>query len=197
MKNNKLFIFTTNKNKIIEIKKNLPKKLFKIIFLNNNYKIKAPKENGKTFKINAMIKSKFGYNIFKTPCVADDSGICINALNNGPGVHSNRFQKKIGGYKKAFNKIIKLTKQKNNYKAVFISVISYTYKKNKTVTFKGITRGFIINKPIGKRGFGYDPIFRPYNSKKTYGQMTKKEKNLVGHRGKALKKLLNYIKKIN
>ena len=62
-----------------------------------------PVENKSTFKKNAEIKSIYGYKKFKIPCLADDSGICINALNNKPGVNSNRYQKKLGGYNKAFN----------------------------------------------------------------------------------------------
>ena len=85
MNKNKLLIFSKNKYKIWEIKKILPNKNLKVLTLNDFKKIRSPKENGSTFQKNAMIKSKFGYKNFNMPCIADDSGICIEALNNGLG----------------------------------------------------------------------------------------------------------------
>ena len=193
----KLFIYTSNLKKIEELKSNLPKKKYVFYTLKNYKKVVSPKENGKTFKENAIIKSKFGYKKFNLPCISDDSGICIGALKNGPGIKSNRFQKKLGGYKQAFKKIIKLAKKRKNNKACFVSVIAFTYEKNKTITFEGKVRGYITTKPLGKRGFGYDPIFLPKKSLKTFGQMTKNQKNLVSHRGIAIKKLVLFLKKFN
>ena len=155
-----------------------------------------PKENGKTFKKNAMIKSQFGYKISKIPCIADDSGICISALNGAPGVNSNRYKKKFGGNKKVHEKIIKIIKKSKDNKANFKTVISYTYAKNKTVIFEGSKNGTIV-KPLGKKGFDYDPIFKPKNSLKTYAQMSKRDKNKISHRAIAMKKLMIFINKSN
>ena len=192
-----LLIFSSKKNKINEIKKFLPKKKYYFKNIKSLKESAAPKETGKSFAENAKIKSKFGYKIYGIPCIADDSGISIRALSGKPGIYSNRFQKENGGYKKSFKKIILATKKKNNNFAYFTCVISLTYDKNKTVTFTGKKNGVITDLPLGKRGFGYDPIFKPEKSKKTYGQMIKKEKMKNSHRSIALKKLNTFLKRIN
>jgi len=192
----KIFIFTSNKKKLREIKKILFKKKYIFCTIKDFKKIILPKESGKTFKENAMIKSKFGYKISKIPCVADDSGICISALGDKPGIRSDRYQKRMNGYKKTFEKIAKEVIKSNKNSAYFKTVISFTYKKNKTITFEGIKRGTIVKKPVGKNGFGYDPIFKPLKCSKTYAQMSNKEKNSISHRGRALKKFSKGLKKL-
>jgi len=192
----KLLIFTSNKGKILEIKKLLPKKQINIITLQDNKKSYKIKEVGKTFKENAIIKSMYGFKILQLPCIAEDSGICIDSMNGKPGVESNRYQKKLGGYNRANRKIIEITRKKLNFSASFNSVISFTYKKNRTVTFCGSVKGKINNKMVGKKGFGYDPIFIPNNSFKTFGQMSKYEKNKFSHRGLAIRNFIKYLEKI-
>ena len=189
-------IFTSNKSKILEIKKFLPKKQISIITLQNDRKSYKIKEDGKTFKENAIIKSMYGFKIFQLPCIAEDSGICIDSMDGKPGVKSNRYQKKLGGYNNANRKIIETTRKKINFSASFNSVISFTYKKDKTITFFGSVRGTIKNKMVGQKGFGYDPIFIPNNSSKTFGQMSKYEKNKFSHRGIAIRKFIKYLEKI-
>ena len=191
-----LLIFTNNKFKLDEFKKIFPIKNYKVYTLCDFKKIIKPKEIGKTFRENAIIKSKFGFRILKLPCIAEDSGICIDALGGGPGIKSNRYQKIHGGFKKTNNKIIKIVKRKNMSGATFISVIALTYK-NKTLTFTGKKRGRIVKKPIGDSGFHYDPIFQPLKNNKTYGQMKKNEKNIISHRNIAIKKLTKFLSKIS
>ena len=95
MKKYSLLIFTSNKNKISEIKKFLPKNKINIILLKNIGKSSKLKENGKTFKENAMIKSKHAFKLFQVPCIAEDSGLCIESMDGKPGIKSNRYQKKL------------------------------------------------------------------------------------------------------
>ena len=194
--NNKILIYSSNQKKISELKKIILIKKLKFVTLKNINLKSLPKEYGKTFKENAIIKSKFGFNKYKLPCVADDSGICISALQNRPGVYSNRFLNKYKTIKKAHYEILKKINKTGNNNAYFKTVISLTYKKNKTITFEGIKRGVIVQKMLGKNGFGYDPIFKPNNSKKTFAQMTKKEKNSISHRSIAINKLLKFLNKI-
>ena len=193
----RIFIFSSNKGKIKEIKKFFPKKNFKFYTIKDFKKLKFPKEDGGSFRNNAVIKSKFGFNLSKIPCIADDSGICVDAMSGAPGVNSNRFQKRLGGYGKAINKIIKSTEKMNKNGATFKTVISFTYKKNKTITFSGNKKGVIVKKPIGKNGFGYDSIFKPNGHLKTYAQMSKIEKNSISHRAIAINKFVNFSNKIN
>ena len=134
----RLIFFSKNLNKIYEVKNILEKTKFKILTLNDLPKIRGPKEIGDTFEKNAIIKSNFGFEKFRLPCFADDSGICISALNNYPGVYSKRFQKENGGLKKTLQKIINETKRKKNFNAFFQTTISFTIKKNITICFKGM-----------------------------------------------------------
>ena len=188
-----LIFFSYNQHKINEIKKILENTKFKILTLNDFPKIDEPKENEDTFTKNAIIKSNFGFKKFNVPCFSDDSGICISALNNQPGVRSKRFQEENGGFKKTFELIINETKRKKNFNAFFQTTIALTTGKNETIFFEGIVYGKISSKPLGSQGFHYDPIFIPNGVNKTYAQMLSKEKNQISHRAIATNKLKKFI----
>ena len=192
----KLIFFSYNQHKIREIKKILTNNKLKILTLNNFPKTTGPKEVGKTFSENAIIKSTFGFKKFGLPCFADDSGICISAINNQPGVKSKRFQEKNGGFEKTFEIIIKEVKRKNIYDAFFQTTIALTIEKDKTTCFEGIVKGKISDKPLGQKGFHYDPIFIPNGTNKTYAQMLIKEKNQISHRAIATNKLKKFLEKL-
>jgi len=129
------------------------------------------------------------------PCFADDSGICIDALDNSPGIKSNRFQKKNGGYKKTFEIIINKTKSKKKFGAYFQTSIALTINHKKTIYFNGIVKGTISSTPLGSFGFDYDPIFIPNGTNKTFAQMSSEEKNTISHRYIATKKLKEFLLK--
>jgi len=186
---NKIVFFSHNRYKIKEVQSILKSNNFKILTLYDFPKIMEPLENGNTFNENAMIKSYFGFKKICLPCFADDSGICISALNNQPGIYSKRFQEKNGGYKKTFKVIINEVKKKGDFNAFFQTSIALTTSKKNTVYFEGIIPGRISTKPLGSYGFHYDPIFIPQGTNKTYAQMSSEEKNDISHRAKALKKL--------
>ena len=189
----KILVFSSNKNKIKEIKKIFIGKKIKFLSIDKSV---MPEETGKTFNQNAKLKSKRGFDLYKIPCISDDSGICVSALKGGPGVFSQRFEKKFKSQNHANKEIIKLTKKLQDNKAYFKSVISFTYKKNKTITFEGIRNGIIVSKPRGKRGFGYDPIFQPNGVKKTYAEMSKNEKNSISHRSIAMNKFFIFLNQL-
>ena len=188
-----IVFFSHNKYKIDEVTKILQNNKIRILTLNDLPDINKPKETGKTFKENAMIKSTFGFKSFGLPCFADDSGICIGALDNQPGIKSKRFQIENGGLKKTFNMIINQTKIKKNYKAFFQTSVALTIDNKNSEYFDGIIYGKISSKPLGSRGFHYDPIFIPSGANKTFAQMLDKEKNKISHRAIAMKKLKNFI----
>lgn len=190
---NKLIFFSHNKSKIKEILESFRNSNIKILTLNDFSNIDIPEENGKTFEENAKIKSEFGYHHFGLPCFADDSGICIEALNNLPGIKSNRFQKENGGYKKTFKLIIDKAKVTKRFNAYFKTIISLTTSQS-TIYFDGIISGKVSLSPLGSLGFGYDPIFIPKGNVKTFAQMTSSEKNKISHRSIAIKKLINFLK---
>ena len=188
-----ILFFSHNQKKIIEIKQIFKSNKIKIHNLNSFKKTKEPKETGATFSSNAKIKSKYGQKIFKIPCFADDSGFCVEALNNNPGVKSKRFLEKFSTNKKAFEYIISSVVKKNNNKAFFVTAISLTLKENHHIIFLGKINGTVSLEPKGNNGFGYDPIFIPEHHNKTFAEMNLKEKNRISHRKAAITKLKSFL----
>ena len=191
MKN--IFFFTGNKNKYSEIKRLLKNTNLKIYTLNNFKNFRGPIESGKSFAENAKIKSDFGFIKTNIPCFADDSGICIKALNYKPGILSKRYLNKFKSNTDCFNKIINQVEKSGEQAAFFKTSISLTIRLGITVCFEGVVRGKISNKVCGKNGFGYDPIFIPNGYSKTFAEMDIKTKNLISHRSIAMKKLVNFL----
>ena len=191
MKN--LLFFSHNNKKVSEVEKILSRRDIKIYNLNFYNKIKEPIESGKSFAENAKIKSYCGLKEFKIPCFADDSGICIEALNNKPGIKSKRFLEEFETYKHAFDHIISRVINKKNDRAFFKTAICLSIKKNYHIVFEGMVNGRISTKPKGVNGFGYDPIFIPDGYKKTFAEMNSKEKNTISHRLIALRKMQSFL----
>ncbi len=188
----KILIGTHNIGKFREIGALLSKNIMKISPQELN--IKSPKETGKTFTANSKLKAKFFSKFVNYPVISDDSGLCIKALKNSPGIYSARLAKKKGSFNKAMKFILRKMKNKSNRNAFFICSLSLKYPKKKIISVKGVINGSISKKIIGKNGFGYDPIFIPKKSKITFGQMTKLKKMRTDHRFVAFKKLKKKIK---
>ena len=188
-----ILFFSHNQKKIIEIKQIFKDSKIKIYDLNSFKKIKEPKETGATFSSNAKIKSNYGQQLFDMPCFADDSGFCVEALKNNPGVKSKRFLEKFSNNKKAFEYIISNVVKKRNNKAFFVTAISLTLKENHHITFLGKISGTVCLEPKGTNGFGYDPIFIPENNVKTFAEMKLGEKNIISHRKIAITKLKSFL----
>ncbi len=192
-----ILIGTNNKGKLREIKALLPKNIK--IFSTNNFKIKSPNENGKTFEENSILKSKFFSKKSKLPCLADDSGLEIDILDKAPGIFSARWGGKNSNFNKAIKKVYKeLDKKDKNWrkkkvKARFICVLSICFLDKKIACVKGIIDGSISLKPKGKNGFGYDPIFIPKGKKKTFGEISPKTKYKIDHRYNAFKKIKKFL----
>ncbi len=194
----KLLIGTNNKGKLKEIRDLLPKNIK--TFAVSKFKLKSPKENGKTFEQNSLIKSKFFSKKTNLICLADDSGLEIDLLNNRPGIYSARWGGKSSNFKIAIKKIYrelnkkdKNWKNKKNPKARFVCVLSICYLNKKIAIVKGKVEGNISHEPKGKNGFGYDPIFIPLKYKKTFGEMRPKQKYKLDHRFKAFKKIRKFF----
>ncbi len=188
----KILIGTHNRGKFREIAYLLSKKSKKIspILL----KIKSPKETGKSFNSNSRLKVKYFSKYVDYPVISDDSGLCIKALGNKPGIYSARLAKKHGSFFKAMKFILKKMEKKINRQATFVCSLSYKNNYGKITTVEGRLKGNISHKVIGKNGFGYDPIFIPHNKKITFGQMQKSKKIKIDHRFIAFKKLKKKIK---
>ena len=193
-----ILIGTNNKGKVKEFYFLLNKKIKKFSPLQLN--IKSPAETGKSFRSNSVLKAKFFFQRSKITTISDDSGLCIECLNNEPGIYSARWAKKYGGFKPAMLKIIELVKNKNkkkqNIKAKFICSLTICFDLKKIFSTTGVIHGKISNKIVGKNGFGYDSIFIPKGHSQTFGQMAEKRKMLIDHRFVAftkLKKIINIL----
>jgi len=193
----KLLIGTNNKGKYKEIKDLLPKYIK--TYSTSEFKLKSPRENGLTFTENSLIKSKHFSKKTKLICLADDSGLEIDILDKNPGIYSARWGGKKGDFKKAINKVYKeLSKKDKNWKskkvkARFICALSICYLDKKITSVLGKVEGYISEKPKGKNGFGYDPIFIPKNKRKTFGEMSSLQKYKIDHRFVAFKKIRKFL----
>ena len=192
-----LIVGTNNLGKLREIKDLLPKNL-KIYSL-RDLKLKSPKENGKSFKENSLIKARFFSKKKNMICLADDSGLEINVLNKKPGIFSSRWAGAKGNFNTAIKKVFnELSKKDKNWKskkikARFICVLSIYWPDGKNFSGTGKIEGFISSKKKGKNGFGYDPIFIPDKRKITFAQMLPKEKFKIDHRSKAYRKIKKFF----
>ena len=194
---NKLIIGTNNKGKLREIKSLLPKKIK--IHSTSEFNLNSPVENGKTFKENSIIKSKYFSKKTGLFCLADDSGLEIDLLNKRPGIYSARWGGKQGDFSKAIKRVyIELNKKDKNWrskkiKARFICALSISYLNKKIACVLGKVEGHISDKPKGTNGFGYDPIFIPLKKRKTFGQMKPSKKYKMDHRYQAFKKIRKFL----
>tara|TARA_Y100000768_G_C23800372_1_gene596897 strand:+ start:53 stop:652 length:600 start_codon:yes stop_codon:yes gene_type:complete len=193
----KLLVGTNNEGKLREIMNLIPKNIQ--IFSTLDFKLKSPKENGKTFEQNSILKSKYFSKKTNLICLADDSGLEIDILDKKPGIYSARWAGKNKDFKIAINKVFrKLTAKDKNWrkkdiKARFICALSISYLNKNLVSVIGKVEGKISNKVRGKNGFGYDPIFIPNKEKKTFGQMPFSKKYRMDHRFKAFKKIKKFL----
>ena len=188
-----ILFFSHNQKKIIEVKQIFKNSKIKFYDLNSLDKIKEPEETGNTFASNAKIKSKYGQKLFNIPCFADDSGFCVEALRNNPGVKSKRFLDKFSNRKDAFDYIISNVVKKKNNKAFFVTAICLTLKENYHILFLGRINGTVSLEPKGTNGFGYDPVFIPENYTQTFAEMNLEEKNVISHRKIAITKLKSFL----
>ena len=193
----KLIIGTNNKGKLKEIRDLLPNYIEALS--TSNFNLKSPRENGKTFEQNSLIKSKYFSKKTNLICLADDSGIEIDVLNKKPGIFSARWGGKNSNFGKAIKRVYaELDKKDKNWKnkkikARFICALSISYLNKKIACVTGKVEGRISHKPKGKNGFGYDPIFIPYKNDKTFGEMKPSKKYKSDHRYKAFKKIKKFL----
>ena len=193
----KILIGTNNAGKLKEIKDLLPKSTK--IFSTKDFKLKSPKETGKSFLKNSLIKAKFFSKKTNLICLADDSGLEIDILNGKPGIFSARWGGAKNNFDKAISKVFReLYKKDKNWKlkkikARFICALTIYWPNGKIVKSEGKIEGLISQKKKGKNGFGYDPIFIPLKNKLTFGQMLPSRKYKIDHRFKAFKKIKRFF----
>ena len=193
----KLLIGTNNKGKLKEIRDLLPKRIETLS--TSTFKLKSPKENGKTFEENSLIKSKYFSQKTNLVCLADDSGLEVDILAKKPGIYSARWGGKNSDFRKAIKKVFRELDKKDNYwkrktiRARFVCALSISYLDKKIACVIGKVEGRISKKPKGKNGFGYDPIFIPNNKNKTFGEMKSSQKYKIDHRFAAFQKIKRFL----
>ena len=193
--NYEIVLATNNAHKLKEVREILAPHKIVVYGLNDlNLKPEDVEENADNYYGNALIKAKSVQKLTDLPIIADDSGLEIEAMDNAPGLRSARFANEHGGHENAIKYILDYLENKDNRKARFICDIVLLNVEKEPLLFEGIVPGHIAKEPYGKGGFGYDPIFICDELNKTYAEMSEDEKNRVSHRGKALKKLLTYLK---
>ena len=156
-------------------------------------------ETGTTFAENAMLKAKAICAAAKLPAIADDSGLCVDALNGGPGVYSARYGGEGLDDKGRYMLLLNNMRGQPTRAAHFACAIACAFPNGDELTAEGRCDGTIAFAPMGEGGFGYDPVFFVPELKKTFGQLTAEEKSAISHRGRALaafvEKLETYFKK--
>lgn len=154
----------------------------------------APVENGNSFEENSLIKAKEAYRVSKMMSLADDSGLCIDALNGAPGLYSARY---AGTQQEKISKILKELEIHENRKAKFVCVMTLLDENGEVLhVSKGECPGEMAKVQSGKNGFGYDPVFIVDGTNLTMADMSEEEKNKISHRAKALSDMLSFIESL-
>lgn len=153
-----------------------------------------PIEDGETFEENSLIKAQEAWKLGKTWTLADDSGLCIDALDGAPGIHSARYAETP---QKRIDRVLNEMKGVENRTARFKCCMTLLNPQGEiALSYTGICEGSIIREQRGINGFGYDPIFLVAGTDKTMAELSEEEKNEISHRGKALKEVLKYLSNI-
>ena len=157
-----------------------------------------PDETGTTFEANALIKAETICKASSLPTIADDSGLCVDALNGAPGVYSARYGGEGLDDKGRYTLLLQNLRGQTTRAAHFTCAIACAFPNGDTLTAEGQAPGTIAFAPMGDNGFGYDPVFFVPDKAKTFAQLTQEEKAEISHRGKALReftgKLETYLK---
>ena len=188
----KLLLATQNPNKVIELKR-LSHNQLDVISLKDLNIVEDVEETGTSFEENARLKALWAYQQTGLPCIADDSGLEITALNNEPGVYSARYLGVDTPYTIKNQIILDRMQNQVDRSARFISVVCLVLGENDVHCFEGVMEGSIDIEAKGSNGFGYDPIFLPENHRLTYAEMDLNTKNDLSHRGQAFRKVIAYL----
>lgn len=191
-------IASNNKNKAAELDRILnPLGIKAVTAREAGVDLGDVEETGSTFAENALIKAKAAFEKTGVPCVADDSGLAVDALNGEPGVYSARYAGENATDEDRINKLLKnlegVPEEKRT--AHFICSVCCIIDNDTVITAEGTCDGTIAKEPVGNDGFGYDPVFIT-DGNKSFAQLTPDEKDAVSHRGRALRQLYSKLSKV-
>ena len=189
----KLIIASNNQHKIQEIKQILGARFDEILSIKEAGVSHETLEDGQNFMENALKKAREISEITGCAALADDSGLCVDALGGAPGIYSARFAGEDNpALRDSANNRLLLEKLSgvSNRTAHFTCAMALVYPDGREITAEGFMRGGILEAPRGKCGFGYDPLFLPAGEERSVAEMSDEEKNLISHRADALRNLL-------
>ena len=190
-----LVFATNNKHKLSEIRAILGDDINILSLADINCHADIP-ETADTIEGNALQKAQYVVDHFGMSCFADDTGLEVDALNGEPGIYSARYAGENHDSEANMTKLLKKLGQNNNRKAQFRTVIALLVVEGgetRQHLFEGIVKGEIIRERRGGEGFGYDPIFQPEGYSQTFAEMGSEAKNAISHRGRAVRKLVEYL----
>ena len=190
----KLCLATNNAHKIEELQALLGEN-FQLQTLNEIGCNDDIPETADTFQGNSLLKAMYVWERFQINCIADDSGLEVEALNGEPGIFSARYAGEHGNHAKNMDKLLQNLAGIENRKAQFRCVITLIIN-GLPHFFEGIIRGKIIQEKRGSQGFGYDPLFVPDGYNRTFAEMSIEEKNPISHRGLAVAKMIEFLEKL-
>ena len=190
----KIIAATTNKGKIREFQEILGELGYEVVSMHDEGIDVEVEETGSTFSENALIKARAVSLLCDYPVIADDSGLCVDAMDGAPGIYSARFAGEDATDYDRNVKLLETLEGEENRKAQYVAAIAYIAPDGKEITTEGTIEGEILTEEHGTGGFGYDPLFWCTEIKKCFGLATPDEKNAVSHRGRALKKLCDILK---
>jgi XTP/dITP diphosphohydrolase len=188
----KLIFASNNKNKIKEIKNQVPDSIEILSLEDIGCMVDIP-ETADTIEGNALLKANYIKRHYGFNCFADDSGLEVDALAGAPGVYSARYAGEDKNDQANNAKLLSELEAKDNRKANFKTVIALHYNGEEHL-FTGIIEGEILKEAQGEGGFGYDPLFQATGMTKSFAELTLEEKNAVSHRGKAVSQLVAFLK---
>lgn len=187
-----LIFATGNKHKAEEIQAALPATFSVITMKEAGVTVDIP-EPFDTLEANSKHKAEYLYTLLQKDCFSEDTGLEVEALNGEPGVKSARYSGEDKNFDKNVDLLLENLKHKSNRKARFRTVFTLIYN-GQQYQFEGICPGTIAENKSGNSGFGYDPVFLPEGSNRTFAEMTMEEKNVYSHRRKGLDKMLQFLK---
>ena len=194
----KLLLATRNQGKIVEFRRILDAiapGAIELVGLDQFPDLHDVDETGSTFEENALLKAREMSEATGLPAIADDSGLCVDALNGDPGIYSARWAGGHGDDKANLEKVLEQLKDipDEERSAYFICVAALYLPNGTTHCEEGRFHGWIRRSPEGENGFGYDPIFQPDGLDITSAQMSSEDKDAMSHRGKALRAIAPYV----
>ncbi len=155
--------------------------------------LSEPEETGSTFAENAVLKAMTAAQISRLPALADDSGLCVNALNGDPGVYSARWAGPERDFALAMQKVHERLGNQPDHSASFVCVLALAWPDGECEIYEGQVDGVLVWPPMGTGGFGYDPMFMPEDFNRTFGEMSDEEKKKISHRSRAVRKFIGAV----